>query len=170
MFGTMDQISDHLPPDHSFFILCHYTNETKKIQVARITSIANWYFERVVFPGQRLTFEAPPEAILEIHSGMMASAVLEKTISCKSLQAESEIKVGSEFVDNPATELTNSTNADELLVLKIDVSSNASTDEVAPELANLCKAISAYHIACGGTGLAIDDWEILVLARQLVGV
>lgn len=56
------------------------------------------------------------------------------------------------------------------LVLSIDVSDDAPTDVIALELANLCKAINAYHIACGGAGLAIDDWEILVLARQLVGV
>lgn len=84
----MAQVSDPLPPDHGSPILCEYENETDKIQVARITNIPNWYFERVVFPGQRLTFEAPPEAILEIQVGMMASAILAKTISCESLKAD----------------------------------------------------------------------------------
>jgi hypothetical protein len=53
--------------------------------VARITNVTNWYFERVVFPGQRLVFEALPEALLEIHTGMMASAILSDTIPCDRL-------------------------------------------------------------------------------------
>jgi RNA recognition motif-containing protein len=56
------------------------------------------------------------------------------------------------------------------LILRIEVSDNSPSDAVALELSNLCKAINAYHIACSGTGLTIDDWEILVPARQLVGV
>ncbi|HEY9872917.1 MAG TPA: DUF1830 domain-containing protein, partial [Candidatus Obscuribacterales bacterium] len=41
--------------------------------------------ERVVFPGQRLVFEAVPDAHLEIHTGMMASAILSDTIPCDRL-------------------------------------------------------------------------------------
>jgi len=39
----------------------------------------------VVFPGQRLVFEALPQALLEIHTGMMASAILSDTIPCTRL-------------------------------------------------------------------------------------
>ncbi|MBD2353253.1 DUF1830 domain-containing protein [Tolypothrix sp. FACHB-123] len=78
----MAQILDPLPPEQSGTILCCYVNATSKIQVARISNIANWYFERVVFPGQRLVFEAPREAQMEIHTGMMASAILSDTIPC----------------------------------------------------------------------------------------
>jgi RNA recognition motif-containing protein len=56
------------------------------------------------------------------------------------------------------------------LVLTIEVNENSSPDKVALEIANLCKAINAYHISCGGTGLAIDDWKIQVLSRELVEV
>jgi hypothetical protein len=86
----MAQILDPLPPNHSNKILCCYVNATSKIQVARITNIQNWYFERVVFPGQRLIFEALPTAQLEIHCGMMASAILSDTIPCDRLQIEIE--------------------------------------------------------------------------------
>lgn len=86
----MAQILDPLPPNHSDKILCCYVNATSKIQVARITNIQNWYFERVVFPGQRLIFEALPTAHLEIHCGMMASAILSDTIPCLRLQIEIE--------------------------------------------------------------------------------
>ncbi|OCQ91304.1 hypothetical protein BCD64_25195 [Nostoc sp. MBR 210] len=81
----MAQILDSLPPEQSGKILCCYVNVTSKIQVARISNIANWYFERVVFPGQRLVFEAPIEAHMEIHTGMMASAILSDTIPCDRL-------------------------------------------------------------------------------------
>jgi hypothetical protein len=86
----MAQILDRIPPDHSDPILCCYVNATSKMQVVRITNIHNWYFERVVFPGQRLMFEAPPEAQLEIHTGMMASAILSDTIPCRRLAADPE--------------------------------------------------------------------------------
>ncbi|RCJ34135.1 hypothetical protein A6770_17555 [Nostoc minutum NIES-26] len=81
----MAQILDPLPPEQSGNILCCYVNATSKIQVARISNIPNWYFERVVFPGQRLVFEAPYEAHMEIHTGMMASAILSDKIPCDRL-------------------------------------------------------------------------------------
>ncbi|WP_341524889.1 DUF1830 domain-containing protein [Nostoc sp. UHCC 0302] len=84
----MAQILDSLPPEQSGKILCCYINATSKIQVARISNIPNWYFERVVFPGQRLVFEAPLKANMEIHTGMMASAILSDRIPCERLMLE----------------------------------------------------------------------------------
>jgi Domain of unknown function (DUF1830) len=85
--GTdMAQLIDPVPSNASALICCCYTNATSKIQIARITNIPNWYFERVVFPGQRLLFEALPQGHLEIHTGMMASAILSDTIPCTQLQ------------------------------------------------------------------------------------
>ena len=81
----MAQILDPLSNQDNDCILCCYVNATSQIQIARITNIANWYFERVVFPGQRLVFETEPEGILEIHTGMMASAILSDTIPCSKL-------------------------------------------------------------------------------------
>lgn len=86
----MAQILDPIPNNQNESILCCYVNATSQIQVARITNIENWYFERVVFPGQRLMFETLPEALLEIHSGMMASAILSDTIPCKRLSISEE--------------------------------------------------------------------------------
>jgi Domain of unknown function (DUF1830) len=88
----MAQIFDPPPPDPANAILCCYVNATSKIQIARITNIANWYFERVVFPGQRLIFEAVPYALLEIHCGMMASAILSDTVPCDRLRVEAELE------------------------------------------------------------------------------
>lgn len=69
-------------------ILCHYVNVTSQIQIARISNILSWFFERVVFPGQHLFFDAPQNAQLEIHTGMMATAVLSDRIICQRLQVE----------------------------------------------------------------------------------
>ena len=81
----MSQILDPVPQGNKDTILCCYVNKTSQIQIARITNISNWYFERVVFPGQRLVFETFSQALLEIHSGMMASAILSDTIPCERL-------------------------------------------------------------------------------------
>lgn len=83
----MAQILDPLPPESDHRILCCYVNATSNIQVARICNIPNWYFERVVFPGQRLFFEAFPEAQLEINTGM-ATTILADKISCDELRVE----------------------------------------------------------------------------------
>ena len=86
----MAQILDAIPNNENDGILCCYVNATSQIQIARITNIDNWYFERVVFPGQRLVFETLPEALLEIHSGMMASAILSDTIPCTRLSVNED--------------------------------------------------------------------------------
>ena len=86
----MAQILDPLPFDQSSHILCCYVNATSKIQIVRISNIPNWYFERVVFPGQRLVFEATPQSLLEIHTGMMASAILSDKIPCDRLCIDEE--------------------------------------------------------------------------------
>lgn len=52
----------------SHCILCFHINATNRIQSIRVKTIANTLFERVVFPRERLIFEATPEAYLEIYS------------------------------------------------------------------------------------------------------
>ncbi|MEH2242152.1 DUF1830 domain-containing protein [Nostoc sp.] len=98
----MAQILDPLPPEQSGKILCCYINATSKIQVARISNIPNWYFERVVFPGQRLVFEAPEKGQMEIHTGMMASAILSDNIPCDRL-----------MLDEPSTDEFDTDSSDE---------------------------------------------------------
>lgn len=74
------------PTDRRSDFLCLYVNTTERIQVVRISNIPGWYFERVVFVGQRLLFEAKPEAQLEIYTHEMASAVLADRIDCQQLR------------------------------------------------------------------------------------
>ena len=105
----MAQILDPLPSNSDGQILCCYVNATSQIQIARISNIPNWYFERVVFPGQRLVFEALPEGTLEIHTGMMASSVLSDTIPCDRLQ----MNQGPFSTICPATNLTRTSTSEE---------------------------------------------------------
>ncbi|MCA1994577.1 MAG: DUF1830 domain-containing protein [Coleofasciculus sp. S288] len=67
-------------------ILCYYKNITNQLQIARISNISNWTFERVIFPGEQLLFEAVSEAELEIHVGRASGASLADKILCSSLQ------------------------------------------------------------------------------------
>ena len=125
----MAQILDPLPPEQTGKLLCCYVNATNKIQVARISNISNWYFERVVFPGQRLVFEAPGSAQLEIHTGMMASAILSDKIPCDRLAIDeansSALEVNSQKLNadsedkNSVVSSINSKNADSTKPLTI---------------------------------------------------
>ena len=54
--------------DSNAFTLCCYINLTDKVQIGRIVNIEQWYFEKVIFPQQRLLFNAPSEAELEIYA------------------------------------------------------------------------------------------------------
>ena len=82
----MQNALDPLTHGASGQITCHYVNHTSKLQIARIENVANWYFERVVFPGQHLVFEALSEAILEIHTSEMATTILADRIPCTELR------------------------------------------------------------------------------------
>ncbi|MBO3460619.1 DUF1830 domain-containing protein [Aetokthonos hydrillicola Thurmond2011] len=124
----MAQILDPLPPEQSGSTLCCYVNATSKIQVARISNVPNWYFERVVFPGQRLVFEAPTQAQMEIHTGMMASAILSDTIPCdrlainepSSYQLVNDMEpVKDSFNKKPIAQLINTKTQDSIKPLTI---------------------------------------------------
>ncbi|NJO94441.1 MAG: DUF1830 domain-containing protein [Hydrococcus sp. RM1_1_31] len=79
-------ILNSLPTDCQKPILCCYVNTTSQIQIAQITNISDWYFERVVFPGQRLGFEAPDEAQLEIYTSTPNNNLVSKQFPCAHLR------------------------------------------------------------------------------------
>ena len=72
-------------------ILCYYVNVSSQMQIARITNIPNCDFESIVFPGQRLLFEAVPQAELEIHTYMTGRVVLLDRIKCNCLRVSEGI-------------------------------------------------------------------------------
>jgi len=67
-------------------ISCFYANESPNLEILRIDTIAGWYFEKVVFPQQRLVFEAPAESVLDIYTCEFGSAVLADRLSCERLK------------------------------------------------------------------------------------
>ena len=84
----MTQILGRLPDGYVHQILCYYINDDSKIKIARINNIPNHCFERVVFPGEQLLFEAIPEAQLEIYISRFptdTSNVLVEVITCDRL-------------------------------------------------------------------------------------
>ncbi|MGJ3253666.1 MAG: DUF1830 domain-containing protein [Elainellaceae cyanobacterium] len=83
--------SDAIAQSDSETLMCYYINATSKLQIVKITTIPEFYFERVVFPGQRLLFEASPHAKLEVFSGNMASALLIDKIPCHRLQIQESL-------------------------------------------------------------------------------
>lgn len=80
-----------LMPTRTPTILCAYLNKTQQVQIIRIANISHWFFERVVLPGQRLTFKAFPEAVLEIQTSAIASAVCLDRMRCDRLQVDATI-------------------------------------------------------------------------------
>ena len=84
----MTQVLNHLPDKYSLNILCSYKNKTPKIKIARISNIPNWYFERVVFPGEWLLFEALPEAVLEIYSSDKTRPIWSDRFLCDCLKVK----------------------------------------------------------------------------------
>ncbi|MBD2261226.1 DUF1830 domain-containing protein [Pseudanabaena sp. FACHB-2040] len=85
----MTQILDSLPADCANGILCCYVNDTQQLKIARITNISNWYFERVVFPGEKLLFKALPEAQLEVYMLRFSMVDLVEITTCDRLAVES---------------------------------------------------------------------------------
>ena len=57
-------------------ILCSYTNATRNLEIIRIKNIPGLNLERVIFPRERLMFEAVPEAQLEIQFNQTRSVVV----------------------------------------------------------------------------------------------
>ena len=60
--------------------LYSYSNDTHSLQMIRVVHHANWHYERIVFPGQRLFFEAPSGVEVEVHTSSLGIGVLLKTI------------------------------------------------------------------------------------------
>lgn len=56
------------------------------------------------------------------------------------------------------------------LLLHIYTSEIAEDDDVVNGFVSLYRALSKYHVLCGGRGLAIDDWQMFIHESNLVEV
>jgi hypothetical protein len=69
-------------------LLYSYINTTSSLQVIQIVNIPDWHFERVIFPGQRLLFYAPPNAAIEVQTSYFGQAILVKKIPGVQLEVK----------------------------------------------------------------------------------
>jgi hypothetical protein len=90
MYLAMNTLLKMTKPDAVEWIDCAYVNATSTIQVVRISNVAHWYLERVVWPGLPLLFRAPLEAVLEVYDNAIATSVLAARIPCEQLACSEE--------------------------------------------------------------------------------
>ena len=105
-----------------------------------------------------------PHSAIGEHVGLAPTAVRKRWHFIKSRFSE---QLFQEL--EPEVSRAQSANV-ERLTLRVGVPEFAPVDEVIDELTKLYEALSAYHISCGGTGLVIEDWDILVPDTELVEV
>ena len=84
----MTSTKDSQLTNASTHTLYSYANSTCNLQVIRIANVPNYYFERVIFPKQRLLFEAQSNAELEVYTGEQGQAILLKKIPINCLKVE----------------------------------------------------------------------------------
>ncbi|NEP14357.1 MAG: DUF1830 domain-containing protein [Symploca sp. SIO2C1] len=84
----MNQTFAPLPAEYTERMLCAYVNGTQKLQIARIRNIPHCKFEQIIFPKQRLLFEALPNAWLEIDWSTETGTTLSDRICCNYLRVQ----------------------------------------------------------------------------------
>lgn len=71
-------------------IFCFYTNMNDRIQVIKVTNIPNYYWEKTIFPRQRLIFKGTSSAFLEIYNSN-DTVNPSNIIHCQQLQIIEEV-------------------------------------------------------------------------------
>ncbi|NJN29938.1 MAG: DUF1830 domain-containing protein [Synechococcales cyanobacterium RM1_1_8] len=66
-------------------IACSYYNPSTETRLVRIANSAQWYFEGMVLPRQKLRFLAPPDAYLEVYVGEEVEGSPLECIACDRL-------------------------------------------------------------------------------------
>lgn len=72
----------------SISYLCYYTNSTPELQILRVTNSKNFNLEKIIFPRQRILFEAIPEGQLEIYTKKAGKREIAQIIPCRYLRVE----------------------------------------------------------------------------------
>jgi hypothetical protein len=80
--------------DQNSMMLCCYQNQSPKIQIIRSVESQPqpllWHLERVIFPGQRLLFEAPRWSKIHVYSSDPAGMLVDDTVSCDRIQVKDQ--------------------------------------------------------------------------------
>ncbi|MGF1521571.1 MAG: DUF1830 domain-containing protein [Leptolyngbyaceae cyanobacterium] len=74
--------------DENLLTTCYYSNRTPYLEILRISNIPDWYFEKLVFPQQRLTFKSPTEGMIEIYTTESGKVTLVEVLPCNYRQIE----------------------------------------------------------------------------------
>jgi hypothetical protein len=72
-------------------VLCYYVNTTATLQMSCISGAAEAHSKRVIFPHQRLLFEAPLKATLEIQTCSSSGETHVVHIPCAQLQVNQRV-------------------------------------------------------------------------------
>ncbi len=67
-------------------ILCYYTNSSPKMQLIRVTQSLNLNSEKIVFPQERVLFEAIAQGQLEVYNTSVSDSKCVQKISCQNLE------------------------------------------------------------------------------------
>ena len=67
-------------------VRCSYHNLSSNWQIIKITDMPNYYWEKVVFPGEKISFKGSIKANLKIFSAKNITAILIDTIPCQKLK------------------------------------------------------------------------------------
>lgn len=70
-------------------ISCSYSNIEQHMQIVRISKPGSTYLERTMMPGQAIYFDAPADALLEIHESSAIGTIHADNIPCLQLQVHS---------------------------------------------------------------------------------
>ena len=80
------------------YIFCFYINITSQVQIIKITNVSNCDWKQVIFPGQRLIFEAMTSVRLEIYTNESATAIPSDIIPCQHLRVIDETVTAKHFL------------------------------------------------------------------------
>jgi hypothetical protein len=72
-------------------MLCYHINDTGETQVIRVMDKALCSFDRVVFAGERILFEAFPDAYLEVSSSLQGKTRLNR-VACQLLRVNEPLE------------------------------------------------------------------------------
>lgn len=84
--------------DFSEYIFCFYIHITSRVQIIKITSVSNYDWKQVIFPGQRLIFGAMTSAKLEIYTNESDTAIPSDIIPCQHLRVINETVTVKHFL------------------------------------------------------------------------
>ncbi|WP_019505265.1 DUF1830 domain-containing protein [Pleurocapsa sp. PCC 7319] len=86
----MPQISKTLTTEPKTNILCYHYNSSNQIQIIQFVKSNIEYSSKIIFPGQRIMFEAEPDSQIEILLNGKGDTSFSRLVNCQDLQVNSQ--------------------------------------------------------------------------------